>query len=348
MKKAFLTNETIADLCSALQYQIHAGISSAAALDNIVEDTDDGHYRDIVKPMAEQADEGENLSAVFRNAGCFPDYIPDMIEAGEKTGKIEEALSSIATGCESRASLDRKMKSALLYPSILLLIMLVVIAVLLIYVLPIFDDVYSQLGSGLTGLAAGLLGLGKSLSHISPVLIALFAIIVIFLALFASSASFRERMLNAWWKSRGEKGVSGKLGRARFAQILSMCMSSGLSVEDAIESASKMLSEFPSAVEKSKNCLDSLNNGLTLSAALGENDLLPKSQCRLLDAGIRSGSGELAMEQIAARMTEDGDSALEESISKIEPSIVIISSVLVGLILLAVMLPLINIMSAIG
>ena len=348
MKNTFLTNDYIAELCSALQYQLHAGIGEAAALSNIVEDIDDRRYRQILEPMAEQADEGENLSAVFRNAGCFPDYIPCMLEAGERTGKVEEALSSIAAGCENRASLDRKMKSSLLYPAILLLIMLIVIAVLLIYVLPIFDDVYAQLGSGLTGLAAGLLGFGRVLGSISPVLIALLVAFVVLLAVFASSAGFREKLLNMWWKRKGEKGVSGKLGCARFSQILSMCMSSGLGAEEAIDSASSMLAEFPKAVENSKKCLEALNGGLSLSAALSESGLLPKSQCRLLDAGIKSGAGELAMEKIAARMTEEGDAALEESVGKIEPAIVIISSVMVGLILLAVMLPLINIMSAIG
>ena len=348
MEKTMLSSALVAELCSELQYQLHAGIGNADALANICEDVSEKRYKEILRSMSEKADEGESLSAIFREAGCFPDYLSNMTEAGEKSGRVEEALKAVATASENRASLDRKMKSALLYPAILLLIMLVVIGVLLIYVLPIFDEVYAQLGSGLTGIAGGLLGFGKALGSITPVLAGLFVLIVLLLAAFAISDSFREKLLNFWWRRKGTKGVSGKLGRARFAQVLSMCMNSGLPVDDAIESASTMLTEFPAAVKSAEKCLEMLNTGSSLSAALGESGLLPKSQCRLLEAGIRGGAGEQAMEQVAARMTDEGEAALEESIGKIEPTIVIISSVLVGVILLAVMLPLINIMGAIG
>ena len=348
MKKTMLSNEFIAELCSELQYQFHAGIGNADALSNICEDMPAGYYKEILQSMAAKADEGKNLSEIFKETQQMPEYPGNMLEAGEKTGHIEEALEAIATASENRASLDRKMKSALLYPAVLMLIMLLVIMILLIYVMPVFNEVYAQLGGELTGVAGVLLNVGKVLGSISPVLIALFIAVVVFLALFAMLGSFREKVLNLWWKRKGTKGVSGKIMRARFSQVLSMCMSSGLPVDEAIEEASKMLTEFPSAVEGSKKCLEMLQEGSELSAALGESGILPKSQCRILEAGIRGGSGEQAIKQVSSRMTEEGDAAIEESVGKIEPAIVIISSILVGIILLAVMLPLINIMGAIG
>ena len=76
--------------------------------------------------------------------------------------------------------------------------------------------------------------------------------------------------------------------------------------------------------------------------------MLPRAECRLLELGMRSGSGEEVMDHIAQRLSEEADAALEARMGQIEPTLVMISSLLVGLILLSVMLPLMNIMTAIG
>ena len=81
---------------------------------------------------------------------------------------------------------------------------------------------------------------------------------------------------------------------------------------------------------------------------MAESGVLPRADCRLLDLGIRSGSGDSVMVQIAQRLSQDGEEALEARMGQIEPTLVVISSILVGLILLAVMLPLMHIMTAIG
>ena len=346
MKKTLFTNEEIAAICTELNYLLHAGIGNADALTNLAEDETRSEVKEIFRAMAEQADGGSYLSEVFRDSGRFPDYVVEMIDVGEKSGRVEDSLSALASSASNRASLDRSLKSALLYPAILLVIMLAVIAVLLVYVLPVFNDVYSQLGSGLTGIAGGLLDVGRALSSAMPVIIVIFGIIVVFLTLFAAVPSFREKVLDAIWSRRGDAGVAGKLNYARFAQALSVAMSSGMNTEDAITASAKLLPENEQA--KCSRCIELMNNGSTLSASLRESGLLPASHCRLLEAGIRGGSGEQAMEEISNRLTEDSDIALAESVSKIEPILVIITSALVGLILLAVMLPLINIMAAIG
>ena len=81
---------------------------------------------------------------------------------------------------------------------------------------------------------------------------------------------------------------------------------------------------------------------------MGESEVLPRTDCRLLDLGMRSGSGDSVMIQIAQRLSREGEDALEARMGQIEPTLVVISSILVGMILLAVMLPLMNIMTAIG
>lgn len=348
MKKLTFTNEDIAAFCSEMNYLLHAGVGNADALQMIADDESRPAYAEVYARMARNIEEGSSLPQAVQAEGSFPAYIGEMLSVGERTGRIEEALSAITADCESRAATDRQLKSALMYPAMLLLIMLAVIAVLIIYVLPIFNRVYSQLGSGLTGIAGGLMTFGAVLSKISPLLIVLFIAVVLFLAAFSALPTFRSSVLGFWRKKRGDKGLAGKISSAHFAQALSLCMSSGLQAEDAVESAAKLLSDSPASVEKSKKCVDLLFDGTQLSKALKESGLLPASHCTLLEAGVRGGSGDIAMAQIAKRMSEDSNNAVEDAVSRVEPAIVIVSSVLVGVILLAVMLPLVNIMSVLG
>lgn len=345
MKKLKIDNAATGGLFRKLQYFIHAGILTSDALFLMAEDAEDENEKNMFREMALNTESGMPLSEVFRKAGGFEDYACDMLEAGEETGKLEETLGALADNYGSRADMDSRLTAALFYPALMLLIMIAVIAALLVYVLPIFNDVYARLGSSLTGIAGALLRIGEGLGKVTPLLCTVIGLAAIYLALFAAFSGIRSQLVADWEKSRGNKGAFGKINMARFAQVVYLGMSSGLSTERILELASKML---PKSEEKCEECLTLIKGEKSLGAAMGETGLLPKAESGLLDAGIKSGSGEAAMAQISSRLTVEANSALETATAKIEPAMVVISSVLVGLILVAVMLPLINIMSAIG
>lgn len=348
MKQLRLSNADISALCLSMAQLYHAGIGTGDALALMAEDETDPAYGEMLLGMQERADQGRSLGEVFREAGCFPDYVSALLEVGEASGRSEESLFSLANYYENRARLDRRIRQSLLYPSVLFGVMLVVIVVLLVWVLPIFNDVYAQLGSSLTGIAGGLLAFGRGLRRAMPVLLVLLGVAVLFLAAFFSIAPFHDKVLGTWRRKRGDKGVNGKIALARFAQALSMGMSSGMDVKDALELSLSLTDGAAGLEAHCRDCIERLDRGETLAQAMSETGLLPKAECRLLDAGIRSGSGEAVMEKIARRLLEDSEATLEEKVGRVEPALVLITSVMVGLILLSVMLPLMDIMSAIG
>ncbi|MCI9367760.1 MAG: type II secretion system F family protein, partial [Oscillospiraceae bacterium] len=131
-------------------------------------------------------------------------------------------------------------------------------------------------------------------------------------------------------------------------QALSMGMASGLPLEKALELSASLLSDNPAAQARCRSCCEQLDQGVSLAQAMRASALLPASACRLLELGQRSGSADMAMEKIARDLADDSDAAIEELVSRVEPALVLVCSVLVGLILLSVMLPLMHIMSAIG
>ncbi len=280
--------------------------------------------------------------------GRIPAYVCGLVEVGEETGRTEEALAALSRYYERRARLDRQVRSALLYPAVMLVLMLLVIAVLLVRVLPIFDDVYASLGGRLTGVAGGLLALGRGLDAAMPALWAALALAVVFFGAFAGVESFRGRVLALWRRGRGDRGVSRRMNNARLAQAMAMGMASGLPLERSMELAASLMEDVPPARARCEDCRARLEGGASLSAAMGESGLLPAGACRLLEIGQRGGTADAAMDKIARDLSEDGEAALEELVSRVEPSLVLVCSVLVGVILLSVMLPLMHIMSAIG
>lgn len=342
-----ISHEEISSLCLELSLLLHAGVGVGDAFALLMDDSD-AVYKDMISGMAKQVDEGMPLSAALKNSGCFPVYVSGLVEVGEQSGRLEEALLALSRYYEYRTRLDRRIRNALLYPAVMLLLMLLVIAVLLVKVLPIFEDVYRSLGGRLTGVAGGLLTLGRMLDRAMPVLWLFLAVLVVFLALFAAVSSFRMKVLTWWRGIWGDKGISRQMNTARLAQAISMGMASGMSLEESVTLAAGLVEDIAGAADRCKDCRTRLEQGETQGNALRDSGLLPAASCHLLELGLKSGSGERSMEKIAGDMAENSEAALEEAVSRVEPALVLVCSALVGLILLSVMLPLMHIISAIG
>ena len=155
--KRTLSYGEIAEVSLELSLLLHAGVGTGDALYLLGEDSP---HKKLLSAMADEVDGGAALASAMRSSAAFPTYACGLVEVGERTGRTEEALAALSRYYEDRVRMDRRVRSALLYPAVMLALMLVVIGVLLVKVLPIFDDVYASLGTRLTGVAAGLLTMG--------------------------------------------------------------------------------------------------------------------------------------------------------------------------------------------
>lgn len=342
-----LTHSETARLCRGLSVLLHAGISLADGVFLLAEE-ETGALRELLLVLGERMDAGALLSGAMEEYDAFSVHVTGMVRVGEETGRMEEALRALADFYEERHRTGRQIKNALAYPSMILLLMLAVIAVLLVKVLPVFDDVYASLGSRLTGTAAALLYLGAALEEVLPVLLVLLTLVAAAVLLYCVYAPFREKVTSLFQSRFGDKGVSRKFNNARFARALAMGLGSGLSLDEAVELAQKLLSDIPGAVARCQKCAQALKEGTALSSAMSGAELLSPAQSRMLSVGLRGGSADRVMDDIAACLMEEAKETLENIVSRVEPAMVLVCSLLVGLILLSVMLPLMNIMSTIG
>lgn len=345
MKQFLLTNEQTGSLCTALEHLIHAGIGAADALTLLARDERDASCREMLTRMAQRVDDGASLATAIAESGSFAPYVSTLLQVGECSGKQEQTLHALAAYYNGRARLERQLRAALLYPAMLLAVLFAVLVVLLVWVLPVFNDVYAQLGSSLTGFAGGLLAFGALLRKALPVLCAVLGVAAIALLI----PPLRYKLVMLWQQGLGDRGVHKKILSARFVQALSLGLSSGMTAREAVLLAAQ-LSEGESAAfqRRCEKCLAMAEEGAGLSDALSDCDFLGPADRRLLDAGVRSGRQEQVMEDLADKLLEQGEEALQQQAGRIEPALVAVACLLIGAVLLSVMLPLMHIMTAIG
>lgn len=347
MKTFRLDQEETSLLCRELALLMHAGVDPGSGLTLLAEETSAPRMRALLTRIAERTDEGVPLSEAVKETGALPDYVTNLMFVGEQTGRLEDALQALADYYQDQVQLTRRLRQALTYPVVLMLVMLAVIVVLLVRVLPVFDGVYARLGGSMTGIAGGLLRAGQVLDALMPVILVLVALSLALLAAVCFWDAFRRRAIALAQKLFASTSLLKKLNAARFAQALSMGISSGLMTEESVTLAAELLKDLPVAADCGR-CVELLAQGTPLAKALDQCALLPAAQCRMLELGFRSGCEDSVMQQIASQLDDDAQNALEGALSRIEPTMVLATSVLVGMILLSVMLPLMDIMSTIG
>ena len=299
--------------------------------------------------MGQSLDRGLSLAEAMEEVGVFPEYVRTMVRIGQETGRLDQTMNRLADYYEENDRTFRQIRSAVAYPAmVLILMLLLVVGVLLVKVLPVFDRVYASLGTRLTGPAAGLLYVGTLLEGALPVLLAALLILAAVAGVLGLRPAFREKLVSFWRKKYGDRGVAGKFNNARFVRALSMGLSSGMDLEASLSLARQVLREVPDADRRWEECARALEEGVSFADSLERARLMPPAQCRLLQVGMRSGSTDRIMETVADTMMEQAREELEKRISGIEPAMVLVSSLLVGLILLSVMLPLADILSVLG
>lgn len=325
-----------------------AGVTLSDGISMLLDDEAEKDGQEVLRSLTKVLDENEPLSAALRESGYFPRYMVNMTEAGEKTGRLSETMKELSAHYDRQERLALSIRNAILYPSILLVMMVVVVLVLIIKVLPIFNDVFNRLGSQMSPLAVRLMQFGGWLRNVSAILAAFTALIaaVAFLAWLIPPIRgvIVTEAKNIW----GHRGVFGRIASSRFTSVMSQAVASGLDTESTIALASAVSGGSKSMDEKFAKCLDLLQSGETLADALYGARLISARDLRMLSLGNRSGMIDAAMSEIVNRNDRAVQDEIDRLVSKIEPVIVVITSVMVGVILLSVMIPLMSIMTSIG
>ena len=348
MVQKTLNNTYLSMLCSELAMLLDAGLTVMDSLQILQEAETGKDSKAIVQKLVSEMEEGVAFAAALEHTKHFPTYMVHMVEIGEKTGRLVESLKALSEYYERQVRLSVTIKSSILYPVILLMLMIVVVLILIVQVLPIFNDVFNRLGTQMSPLAINLMRFGGWLGDASVAIAIVLCVIFLLVMITWLFPSLRKRLTGALADRWGDKGVFGKIASSRFIYSMTLAIASGLDTDEAICSASNVSGGSKAVENKNAKCAMLLESGKTLSEALSGAGILSPQEAKMLAIGSRSGKSDEAMAEIARRSELNVQDDISRIVSKIEPTLVIISSAIVGVILLSVMLPLMGIMTSIG
>ena len=348
MGKKVLTNSYLSMLCSELAMLLDAGLTVSDSVHILQDDEPGKDGKAIMQTLIDSLEMGEPFSVALKSSSVFPRYMVHMVEIGERTGRVVETLSALSEYYERQIRLSVTIKNSILYPAILLILMVVVVLILIVQVLPIFSDVFSRLGTQMSPLAIALMDFGRWLGGASIVIAAIFCVIFFFVILLFIVPGLRKTLGQAFSNTWGSHGVFGKIASSRFVFAMTLAMASGLDTADSIDIAAAVSGGSKAVDDKHKRCSELLNTGAPLHEALSGAGILSLQDGKMLSIGNRSGKADQAMAEIARRSDQDVRDSIDRIVGRIEPTLVIISSIIVGVILLSVMLPLMGIMTSLG
>lgn len=342
-----LNNTELVSFCSQLALILHSGISPLEGLLLMAGDSPRGGGRQILEQTARDLETTGSLYTALQKAEVFPTYMCSMVEIGEQTGSLDNVMESLAAHYTREEDVSRNIRSAVLYPLIMLGMLIVIMAVLLMKVMPVFQQVFEQLGAGMTGLPAAALSLGNNLKNYAAVFLILICAAA-FAALFAAFTRKGKKMARSFsYHFFITRGISEKLSCSRFASGMHLCLNSGLDIDQGLEMTERMI-DHPVIRERIMKLRLLTSQGGSFAEALAETGLFPGIYAQMLSIGFRTGSTAEVMKQISERYDRETEERIDNVVARLEPALVALFSIIAGIILLSVMLPLIGIMSNIG
>lgn len=336
---------------SAFCLQIGLLLEAAVPLDEglaiMAEDAGCEDEKQLLLYMAEGAELGDPFFKVLEDAGTFPLYVVRMAKLGQQSGTLDQMMKSLSDYYEKEYRLLVNVKNALTYPIMMVVMLLVVLFVLFSKVMPVFDQVYEQLGAKMSPAARSAIRLGGLFSGA-----ALIAAAVIALAVFGIWAASRfghritlvDKMVNY---VKCHSRIALAIANRRFTSVLALTLKSGMEFEKGLELAGELVDNGKVTAQIEK-CGQTLETGASYYQAMKETGLFSGFYVQMIKVGSRSGRLDAVMEEISEDFEQAADQSMDNMLARFEPTIVAVLAVSVGLVLLSVMLPLVGVLAAIG
>lgn len=342
-----LNQAELADFCSELALLLPAGITPYDAILLMRQDNTSKQSGTLLSQLQFSLESGMTLEGALRATEAFPEYMTGMVLLGEQSGNLDLIMRRLASYYEQQCSIRDSVKSAVSYPLIMIVLMLLILIVLLTKVMPIFQQVFVQLGSELSPISMRLMSLGTILRNVSIIILALFLLAGAGFFVLSRHPEGRRRLTAFLHQCRFTRNYYLGIAYSRLASALSLISAGGIDIYEGLRLAQKLVAH-DTLCSQIDVCREHLERGDDLPAAMKGAAIFDAKQLRMLQVGYKSGSTDAVFERISRHYEEMTLSRLQRIVGAIEPTLVIIFSLMVGLILLSVMMPLIGIMSSIG
>lgn len=344
-KKKKLSDAEISAFCEQLGFMIKAGISLQEGLMLLSADTKDDHGKELTDQLLDTVEMGGTLAYALKESGEFPSYMINMVEIGETSGRLDQVLESLRTYYERNEAISRNIRSAVTYPLVMIAMMVAVILIIIVEVMPVFQGVFQQLGSEVPPFVQGVMNFGENVSQYSAVIIIVVAAIIVLFFVLRGTSKGRDFMSGI--SEKLFKKTSSTIASGRFASAMALMLGSGMDVDSALDMTMEVV-ESNSIKAKIAEIKKHTDEGEGFAESIVKTGMFSSLYGKMIMVGFKTGSLDSVMERIAHHYEEDTNRRINSLVAAIEPTLVAVMSLVVGMILLSVMLPLMGIMSAIG
>ncbi len=323
-----------------LSTYVKSGIPLTDSIAILENQTKDRHNKDIFKKILYELNTGANFSeALARQGTTFPKLLINMLKTSELTGNLTEALDDMASYYKTADSNRKQIISALTYPSVVLVISVAVLAFLLIFIVPKFEGIFNELGSELPGITLFLLRASDFLQeNIVKLVLILVAVVILLVAMYKNVK--RVRYVFQWIAMHIPviKDVIIYNEIVMFTKTFSSLIRHDVFITDSIEMLGKVTNNeiFKSII---KEAVTNLSTGVGLSKAFENKWAFPRVAYEMLVTGERTGRLGMMMENVAFYYEVEQKNLVQRLKSLIEPIMIILLAVIVGVILMAIFIP---------
>ena len=326
-----------AEMCSA-------GLLIAQILGTLEQQAENPAFKCVIAEIRQDIEAGASLKKAFeKHKKLFSDFFLGMVEAGESASRLSEALNLSAEYLEKRMEVKRKVRSAFAYPIFVGGVCFLVLAGLLIFVVPVFAKIYRQLHVMLPAPTLVLLGISNLIRHRWwAILLAVIPVVLVLRSI------LRSPMIRARWDVFKLKiPVFGKLNRlvavSQFVRTFAMLSSVGVPLIEALHVASDAAHNHK-ITEISKELQAAIKAGNSVGASLKKYDIFPPMIIQLATSGEEAGILSEMLNRGADFIDKDIDRATGSLLVKLEPALTVVMGIIVGIILMAVYLPMFDYM----
>ena len=337
----------IAVFCKQLHTMLHAGMPLITALDVLQGQSENKVIKRTVKDMVAQVQKGEVLStAMRRHKKVFPNLLVSMVSAGEMTGNLDSVLQRMSEHYVKENKINSKIKGAMMYPMILSILAVGVVTFLLVVIMPTFVGMFQSSGVALPLPTRILMGISDVLQTYWYIVIAV---------VLGIGFTFRQVVSTPQGKLVFDKiklklpviGSSvAKVATSRFTRTLSTLLASGISLIQGLETAASV-SGNQVVINGVSVMIEDIKKGASISSRLKSVGVFPPMMISMVSIGEESGSLEEMLEKTADFYDEELESAISRMVSVIEPLMIVVMALVIGFIVIAMMLPMFDMMNTV-
>lgn len=337
-------NEHFVIYCRQFATLIRTGVTIVEATHILAEQTESKALKNVLQQVEQDIRGGIAFSdAVAKHPKAFPTLFVNMSRAGEMTGNLDETLDRMANYFEKQHSLKKNIRSTLVYPIVLSILIVGVVIFLLVYIIPQFTSIYESFDSKLPAITLAVLAMSEFMQKSWWLILLILALFVgLFTFLYRTNKAFHYSVHTALLKMPIFGKLLQKAAIARMTRTLSSLFSSAVPILQALDIVAKVV-ENPVISKVVKKSHDSLEAGGTLSEPLAKHWVFPPLVHQMTAIGEETGTLDYMLEKIADFYEEDVDRTVETLRSLIEPMMIVLLAFVVGFIVLSIMIPMFSV-----